>query len=500
MSDKPARQRPRIFLLWGAVLSALFFYPLVGNLEYRPFMMWSPANTAELLLAFLLLAAILGILARLAAMIPSERLRLVVFASVCLIPFASFLSSLLHLLSLNFKVFLVGAEAFLRQHPSLGAPPVLLGAAFAWICWRRSRAVLGLLQEALLILSPVVLIAVVGVVRFGLGRRIVTEIRPAHAPTASLESAPKAPKNIYIFLFDETSYDYLYERGSVRSDFPNIKAFSEMSENYHSALSAGTDTDTSIPGFLAGKRFHFLKGRHGALWDVPDSGPATPVDLDSVNIFRRARASGYKTVVVGWYLAYCDKMFFGNSLDSCDSVSYYNHAAVTDGFSPLNPVYTVIMNWPRQFPFGLLQTPVYSIFHSKTVKKIHRLSTESFAIDGPVFEFIHFSIPHQPFVFDGDGFRPAQYPYLQNSENYIRQLRYVDRLFGELLAELKKNGRFSNSDIMFISDHAYRVMAKPGEKERIPLLLKRAGRIERRDLHGVVKAEELLKELVESGR
>jgi hypothetical protein len=483
-------------------LSACFFYPLIVYLKTSTlYMQWSPTNTGELALSFLLLSSMLGFLLFLSESIRSGPASLGALALVCLIPFASLIGGLSRQLGL--KAFLVNAAASLPSQPNLVImiPGILLAGVCAWACRRHCRAGYRMLREALLIFSPLILLSGIEVARFGLKRQIVIETHTAqHASTPNGAMPKGRTKNIFVFLFDETSYDYLYQNSSILPDFPNIKAFSDMSENYHSALSAGPGTIPSIPGFLVGRRFNKLEERNGALWEVPASGEPQIADLESRNIFRSARENGYRTAAFGDFIPYCDSTFFGNSLDQCRSQGSYNHSAVQSGFSVLNPVLSAIISWPHQFPFSLLQNPVYCRFHRDTTNKLYQLSTESFGYEGPLFVFTHFGIPHFPFVFNGDSYKPARKPFLQNSENYIAQLRYVDHLFGKLITELKRKGRFEDSDIMFVSDHTYRAMAKKGEEEHVPLLLKRAGHAQRKDIRHPVKAEEVLKSLIPKGR
>jgi membrane-anchored protein YejM (alkaline phosphatase superfamily) len=82
-----------------------------------------------------------------------------------------------------------------------------------------------------------------------------------------------------------------------------------------------------------------------------------------------------------------------------------------------------------------------------------------------VFAFFHYSVPHLPFIYERDQYSPAHKPLLENKINYKRQLQYVDKLFGELIAVLKKTGKFKSSKIIVLSDPGYRKYLKVEKKQ-----------------------------------
>ena len=55
---------------------------------------------------------------------------------------------------------------------------------------------------------------------------------------------------------------------------------------------------------------------------------------------------------------------------------------------------------------------------------------------------MHFSVPHLPFVFDADGYNPPFNPLRTSPDDaYVRQLRYVDRLVGEIIGHMERPAR-----------------------------------------------------------
>ena len=106
--------------------------------------------------------------------------------------------------------------------------------------------------------------------------------------------------------------------------------------------------------------------------------------------------------------------------------------------------------------------------------------------------FSHIYIPHLPFVFNRNGYYDNNEPFLENDENYQKQLEYVDHLLGELINKMKKNSIFESSEIIVLSDHNYRIMF-PGREDHIPLIIKTPYQKIRRDRFEPAHAEYLLK-------
>ena len=63
---------------------------------------------------------------------------------------------------------------------------------------------------------------------------------------------------------------------------------------------------------------------------------------------------------------------------------------------------------------------------------------------------------------------------------------------GNLIAELKKDGKFDNSTIVILSDHNFRIMF-PERKGMVPLIIKHKNQQVCNDIYDSVKPEGVLK-------
>jgi len=285
--------------------------------------------------------------------------------------------------------------------------------------------------------------------------------------------------HVYLIIFDEMSYEYLYEEGTVKSAYPNFRAFSDMADNYHDAQAPGANTMTSIPALLNLKEGQRTKVIGDRLY-LMEKGRA-PLEFSPTpdNVFSTARAKGYGTALYGWYHDYCG--IFKGLLDACRSYSIYNYSSSARGFSPLNAVFTNFNLWPYVFPAGYLKNLTAAPFHRNNAYSALGHALKTIDMEGSYFFFIHFGVPHNPFVFDAAGFNPPADPFNPSEKNYVNQLAYVDRIFGEFLERMREAGKLESSTIIVASDHNFRKRTPKERHKNVPLIVKRKGQGERMD-------------------
>jgi hypothetical protein len=201
-------------------------------------------------------------------------------------------------------------------------------------------------------------------------------------------------------------------------------------------------------------------------------------------------------VLYGWLHPYCELL--EGSLDQCRSFSIANYGSVEGSFSLLSPVFSDLIILPAQPPFALLRNPVCSRFQRRLVSLTYESTVAAFDVSAPLFVFVHFSIPHLPFVFDGERFAPPPDPFLQAVPNYERQLGHVDYLFGRLLDDLARRGRLDGSYVALLSDHGYRALYPGRKARRVPLVVKRAFQRARVDVDARFATEHVLRVLLDA--
>lgn len=473
---------------WLALtLSCLFFYPLFATLHDNDIILqWRIQNSLELIAAVALLTLLLTGALWLIDKISNAKIRFALFFLIFIIPFVSFF---VHFLSqLGFKDALITFGHFAYGHRLLVATiGACCGFFFLFLVYRYPRKMTYALIIVLLTLSPLNLLA--GWTLWNL-RHENTKI-VINAPD-HYEKKEKTPKhNLIVILFDELSYEYLYKDGLINPQYVNFQRLSSISDNYHKAISPGNQTLTAIPGMLMGRRYDNIIMKYDTIYMITKDHKEEYLKIEPNNLFAIAKDKGYKTFVCGPYLPYC-KMF-GPYLGSCRSFSIYNYATVETQFSLLNPIMTTLILWPRQRPQGYIKNMAISRWQKGQTEQAFDFTIKALDEKTPVFLFSHIYIPHIPFVFNREGYYDNPEPFLQNYDNYQKQLEYVDHLLGELVNKMEENGIFESSEIIVLSDHNYRIMF-PGRENHIPLIIKKPYQKLKKDMFEPAHAEDILKE------
>ncbi len=468
----------------GFTLAALFLYPLAGALTDGAFyLQWQRQDAigalAALALLWLPLAGLVFLVWEKAG-----RAATLALLAIAALPLASFIAELLQQLPND------GALIRAWENPAirLGVPAACL-ALIALAVTARPAGFGRLVRTGLLAMSPMaVLIASTLAASVFYPHPVV-----ARADAAAAATGTSTCSSVIALLFDELSFAYVYDNEEVSARYPALRQLAGTATQYLHATAPGHETLVSLPGYLAVRRFDDVKVEGGRLVQFDGSGAAAAFSARRPDaLFAAARRLGFHTEMAGYYLPYCDLL--GDLVDTCRSLSFYNVARLNDSFSPADAIRTTLVLWPRQFPFGLLKNPPFARLQRGLVDATAAFAQRALPAGPPVFRFVHFSIPHLPFVFTPDGFAPPANPLrTEPDEAYVAQIGYVDRLVGALVTRLKAAGAFDRSTLIVFSDHGFRFGGRDTNPDHIPFIVKRAGQRARRDVLEAVAGEEVLR-------
>jgi hypothetical protein len=465
----------------GLILAACFFAPLIGALNAEVFFLhWSPRATAGAMAAFAIVSGVAAGMLTVAARLRSPRAQVAAALALSSVPVAALAFTLLRFVP--WKDALIDSAA----DPGVRLLVSALGAAGAALALARPAWTLVLLRVGRVAMTPVLLVTLATFGRLAFGGVAV----PASAvgPTSPRGAAVSQP-HVLVLVFDELSFAYVYRGRDIAPELPNLGRFGLTARHHFDATAPGGQTLEAMPGYLAVTRFHDVDVRGDQLLEVGPDGRRVALRLGPDNLFARARAAGYRTELFGTYLPYCDLL--STVVDRCAAYSIYNTNSLTGGMSPLDAIRTSLILLPRQFPTGFLKNPPFAAYQRDLADRLEVHALEPLRHQ-PTFRFVHFSVPHSPFVFTESGYDPPADPLADNEERYRRQLVYVDGLIGRILERLESSGMRARTTVAITSDHEWRSVTPRARWSHVPLLVRQAGQQVRETEAGPVRAEQVL--------
>ncbi|MES2393358.1 MAG: sulfatase-like hydrolase/transferase [Acidobacteriota bacterium] len=278
-----------------------------------------------------------------------------------------------------------------------------------------------------------------------------------HAVWETTAQPPREHARVVWILFDELSYNQVFEHRARDLELPNFDALKAQSMVFTNVQPIGYKTVKIVPSLLIGHvvddyRYTFdnsffvhYAGAHG--WK--------PVD-GSTTIFADAQEQQWRTAVVGWYNPYCT--IYGDAIDDC----YWNNLDKIDGpmaqkNSFWRNTYSPLANVVRE-----LKAPARADRDACTYDVRQRLKTHldlqehAFKLletDQADFVYLHLSNPHSPNIWSrikGD--------YTQFcGSSYLDNLALADRVLGEIMTRLQASPRWKDTTVVVQGDHGWRV-------------------------------------------
>jgi hypothetical protein len=467
----------------GFALAALFFYPLAAALADNPFyLQWQHRDLTETIAAL----ALLSVIAATGVYVTWPRQTRggsAALGAIALVPIASFVSGVLEQMPFDTTLIRAWDHAALRY----GLPAALaLAVGIVFVRWPLVFA-RGLRR----------LLLVVSLVAFVVARALIVSHWYREAPvTVGLDASAAAGgsgscASVVALLFDELSFPYVFDGDAVRPEFPNIARLAAHATTHLRVTAPAHETLISMPGYLALRPFHDVRATSAGLIEVGDDGRARPFSARGPDgLFATARRLGFRTEMAGYYLPYCDLL--DGLVDACRSLSFYNVPRADPGFSLLHPIETTLILWPRQFPFGLAKNPPFARLQRELVARTLEFAVRP--LPTSTFRFVHFSVPHLPFVFDADGYDPPFDPLRTDPDTYYaRQIGYVDRLLGTVTAAMQRDGSYDRTTLVLLSDHGFRFGGRDADPTHIPFIVKTVGQTTAREERAPQQAIDLLR-------
>ncbi|MGQ9650545.1 MAG: sulfatase-like hydrolase/transferase [Phycisphaerae bacterium] len=356
---------------------------------------------------------------------------------------------------------------------------LILVAAVAYSFARPASKLVSWCGRACLIVSPAV-----PIVAFQL---LAAPTYPSAAdPLVSTSVVPAAGTDIevdrppvYLFVFDEWSYERTFTDGKPETAFPNLAELAMRSVVFHDAHSPGEDTANSMPALLFQTDLRPVM-KNGQIGFERDGCMIRTSELEC--LFSVVAERGYRRIMIGAFLPY--RAWLGDQVDICRSYCYYPRAdgmlsqVTIHGFnavSYLTDPWSVLVHAKLKTRMNDRQIlSVYERTRNDAISIIRDQPAATFAV-------IHYMLPHEPFILNPDAsYRgPDDSAWVRpNIEGYTRNLACLDHLIGQFVQAMHDVRRFDEALVIVTSDHSWRF--DPARKSgkivtpvtHVPLLIK----------------------------
>jgi len=273
---------------------------------------------------------------------------------------------------------------------------------------------------------------------------------------SALALQPRQHPLLVWIVFDELSYDQLFEHRAQNLSLPNFDALRAQSTLYTNTQPIGYHTVVVLPSLLTGQvvdGFRYSFNNHLRVHHTSESGWHT---LDgSHSVFGDAVQNGWRTATVGWYNPYCS--IYGDAIQDC---FWTNHDMIDSVMSERASFAANVMR-PLHQLVGEAESPIRSDHDQCSFEVRQRYQTETdlqqHAVqllhnDQADFVFLHLAIPHSPNLWSR-----VHNDYTDHcGSSYIDNLALTDRVLGQLMATLEVSPRWSQTTLIVQGDHSWR--------------------------------------------
>jgi hypothetical protein len=257
-------------------------------------------------------------------------------------------------------------------------------------------------------------------------------------------------------MFDELSYNQVFEHRASDLALPNFDALRSQSTVFTDVQPIGDKTVRVLPSLMTGHIITAFDFSFDNRFMVHYDGTPGFQKLDpSAAIFADAQRQGWRTGVVGWYNPYC--LIYAGTIDDC----YWMNLDELDGpmsqrdsfwqntWSPLRQVAQEIVS-PSRSNRSLCSFDVQHRYRTHIDLEQH--SMQLLQTDQADFMTLHLPIPHSPNIWSR-----MKGGYTQQCDSsYLDNLALADRELGRILAQLESSPRWKDTTLIVQGDHSWR--------------------------------------------
>ncbi len=326
----------------------------------------------------------------------------------------------------------------------VGALTLVLAVAIILVLtglrWRR-RLIDGLLF-GYLALSPFL------VITLGRAAWLCThvDIDGQFAPRASeapIAAAFRPRRRVVLVVFDELDYRIAFAERPAGLAMPAFDSLARESAVADHAEPPAGNTNEALPSYLIGQRVERTVSSSARAGRLLIKATHEALSTDSVTtLFRRARALGANSAMMGWNLPFC-RTGLGDGLVRCE---WWPAGVMLGRTESLGR--TMLHQW-------ISVSPVNS-------REIHRIRNEEMMasalalIADPSLDLVvlHLAVPHYPWIFDPATGRFSLMEF--GAQGYLGNLALADVTLGAIRTAIESSGLGEKTSLVVTSDHPWR--------------------------------------------
>jgi len=278
--------------------------------------------------------------------------------------------------------------------------------------------------------------------------------------TAAWTTSPQPPRNhprLVWIVFDELSYDQLFEHRAHDLPLPNFDALRNQSTVFTNVQPVGYKTVKIIPSLLTGQPVDDLRYRFDNTFLVHDAGRHGWHKVSGAQtVFHDAQQNGWRTAVVGWYNPYCG--IYGDAIDQC---YWMNLDSVAGVMAQRDPFWRNVTS-PLQQLARETESPARTAqdacsddvrHHRNSYVDLQQHTVQLLQTDQADFVFLHMPVPHTPNVWSR-----GKHQFTDTcGSSYLDNLALADRTLGNLLHTLEASPRWKDTTLIVEGDHGWRI-------------------------------------------
>jgi hypothetical protein len=327
----------------------------------------------------------------------------------------------------------------------------LMGGFMIWAVLKNSKKIKIFCITFCFISSPIIPIFTFNALGY---KSFISDIGSIPIASETKNQNPRDKMNVYIFIFDEWSYQRSFNNKELIPEFENLKHFADQAMVFHNSTSPWHNTFTSIPSFLFQTRLRFNLKENQIGFQGKEFHPLNKIK----NIFHHPRELGFYTAMIGAAMPYGDLL--EDSVDFCKAICAYKRFG--DGFFNVAKYHLLTAGLLLPAPFlhperNLIREYFFNRFQVNRIDMTHELFKSIVENQtSSTFAVFHYMIPHFPYIYNRDGHKILFHIYKGTPINYYGNLSYLDRKIGEIISTLKQANKFDNSLVIMTSDHSWR--------------------------------------------